>query len=208
MTDLDSVVETRPRTNTRDRLIEAAVELFGANGFDGTSMRDLAAEVGIKAPALYNHFRSKEEIFVEAITVTLRDFQAAVPGADDPALPPLERLDGLVTRHVTYQLEHSRTARANDRMIESSALERLSPAQRESVRTLLRAYLDTMTEICEAVVREEGLDARNVRLTALALGSMCDRVLSWYRPSGRYPIQKISAHYCRLARSMLGASPA
>jgi TetR/AcrR family transcriptional regulator, cholesterol catabolism regulator len=203
MIEDDGLLDTKARSNTRDRLIEAAVELFGANGFNETSMRDLAAEVGIKAPALYNHFRSKEEIFVGAITVTLRDFHAAVAGADDPSLPALERLDGLVTRHVIYQIDHARTAKANDRMIESSALERLSPVQREAVRTLLRAYLDTMTSICEAVVREAGRDTKDVRLTALALGSMCDKVLSWYRPDGKYPKQKIAAHFCRLARNML-----
>lgn len=203
MIEADGVLDTRARSNTRDKLIEAAVELFGANGFNETSMRDLAAEVGIKAPALYNHFRSKEEIFVEAITVTLRDFSAAVAGADDPSLPALERLDGLVTRHVIYQIDHARTAKANDRMIESSALERLGPVQREAVRALLRAYLDTMTSICEAVVCEAGRETKDVRLTALAIGSMCDKVLSWYRPDGKYPKQKIAAHFCRLARNML-----
>jgi AcrR family transcriptional regulator len=203
MSEDDSLLDPRVRSNTRERLIAAAVELFGTNGFNETSMRDLAAEVGIKAPALYNHFRSKEEIFVEAITVTLRDFHESVIGGDDPTLPPLERLDGLVSRHVIYQIDNARTAKANDRMIESSALDRLAPTQREAVRLLLRTYLDTMTEICDAVVTGAGLDNRDVRMTALALGSMCDKVLSWYRPDGKYSKHKIAAHFSRLARSML-----
>ncbi|KQU85604.1 hypothetical protein ASD12_31430 [Mesorhizobium sp. Root102] len=194
-----------PRSTTRDRLIEAAVELFGANGFNETSMRDLATEVGIKAPALYNHFRSKEEIFIEAITVTLEDFHSAVTKRDNPALSGLERLENMVSRHVIYQIEHARIAKANDRLIESSAMDRLGREQREAIRSMLRKYLDTMTDVCTHVVRDAGREPKDVRLVALAIGSMCDKVLSWYRPSGKYPKQKIAAHFCRLARSMLDA---
>lgn len=205
MAETEDLSESKPRTNTRDRLIEAAVELFGANGFIETSMRDLAAEVGIKAPALYNHFKSKEEIFVEAITVTLQDFQAAVTGADDPSQAPLKRLEDMVTRHVIYQIDHARIAKANDRMIESSVIDRLEPAQREAIRSLLRKYLDTMTDIAAQVMKQAGRDPKDARLCALAIGSMCDKVLSWYRPDGRYSKHRIAAHFYKLAKDMLTA---
>lgn len=39
------------------------MRLFSKRGYDGVSMRDLAAEVGIKAASIYNHFSSKDEIF-------------------------------------------------------------------------------------------------------------------------------------------------
>lgn len=205
MAEPEELSESKPRNNTRDRLIEAAVELFGANGFIETSMRDLAAEVGIKAPALYNHFKSKEEIFVEAITVTLQDFHAAVTGADDPSQPPLKRLENMVTRHVVYQINHARIAKANDRMIESSVIDRLEPAQREAIRLLLRKYLDTMTDIAAQVMKQAGRDPKDARLCALAIGSMCDKVLSWYRPDGRYSKHRIAAHFYKLTRDMLTA---
>lgn len=213
MADTEPTIELRsgpatrgiPRSTTRDRLIEAAVELFGTNGFNETSMRDLASEVGIKAPALYNHFRSKEEIFIEAISVTLEDFHSEVTKRDDPTLSGLERLENMVTRHVIYQIDHARIAKANDRLIESSALDRLSHEQRDAIRSMLRKYLDTMTDVCTHVVRDAGREPKDVRLVALAIGSMCDKVLSWYRPNGKYPKQKIAAHFCRLARSMLEA---
>jgi AcrR family transcriptional regulator len=195
--------EPRARSNTRAKLLEAAVELFGTNGFNETSMRDLAAEVGIKAPALYNHFRSKEEILVEAIQITLQDFHDDVIGKDDPSLGGAARLEGIVSRHVIYQIEHARIAKANDRLIESSALDRIDRSQRDAIRALLRKYLDTMTDICAQFVREANLEARDVRLTALAIGSMCDKVIAWYRPSGRYSARRVAAHYCRLAKGML-----
>lgn len=49
-------------TSTRDAALDAALELFARKGFEATSVRDIAAAVGVKAPSLYKHFGSKQEI--------------------------------------------------------------------------------------------------------------------------------------------------
>lgn len=49
--------------STRDVIVHKALNLFSKKGYDGVSMRDIAAAVGIKAASLYNHFKSKEDIF-------------------------------------------------------------------------------------------------------------------------------------------------
>jgi AcrR family transcriptional regulator len=48
---------------TRDQILHAAFRLFAANGFHGTSMRQIAQEVGIAVGGIYNHFASKEAIY-------------------------------------------------------------------------------------------------------------------------------------------------
>jgi AcrR family transcriptional regulator len=48
---------------TRDRIIEAAMQLFADSGYDGSTVQDIAAAVGIKAASLYAHFKGKESIF-------------------------------------------------------------------------------------------------------------------------------------------------
>ncbi|MBN2504584.1 MAG: TetR/AcrR family transcriptional regulator [Bacilli bacterium] len=48
---------------TREAIINHALELFSERGYEGVSMRDIAYSVGIKAPSIYNHFVSKEDIF-------------------------------------------------------------------------------------------------------------------------------------------------
>ncbi len=47
---------------TRDRILNEALTLFADNGYDGTSVEEIAEKVGIKAPSLYNHFKGKEDI--------------------------------------------------------------------------------------------------------------------------------------------------
>ncbi len=47
---------------TRERILDAALTLFAGNGYDGTSVEQIAGAVGIKAPSLYKHFKGKEDI--------------------------------------------------------------------------------------------------------------------------------------------------
>ena len=61
---------------TRDKILDEALALFAENGYDGTSVEEIAEKVGIKAPSLYNHFKGKEDILnalIEKISFTMRD---------------------------------------------------------------------------------------------------------------------------------------
>jgi TetR/AcrR family transcriptional regulator len=60
----------RPRRKgavTRERILDAAEELFAERGFDGTTLRDVAASVGLRNPSLYNHFDSKEALYAAVL---------------------------------------------------------------------------------------------------------------------------------------------
>jgi len=51
----------------RERILEAALQQFATRGYDATSVRELVAAVGCTKPALYYHFGSKEELFLELV---------------------------------------------------------------------------------------------------------------------------------------------
>ena len=48
---------------TKDRILTEALRLFAAYGYDAVSVAQIAGAVGIKAPSLYNHYKSKRDIF-------------------------------------------------------------------------------------------------------------------------------------------------
>lgn len=48
---------------TPDRILDAALEVFSERGFEGATVRQIAAKVGVTDPALYAHFKGKKEIF-------------------------------------------------------------------------------------------------------------------------------------------------
>ncbi len=76
--------------STRDRILDVALDLFTDQGFDGTSMREIAERLHMSKPAIYYHFASKEEILV-ALHMRLHEFGKVA----------LERLTG---QTVTLQL--------------------------------------------------------------------------------------------------------
>jgi len=51
------------RRDTKQIIIDEALELFATNGYDGVTVADIAAAVGIKAASLYKHYKSKQDIF-------------------------------------------------------------------------------------------------------------------------------------------------
>lgn len=191
------------RSDTRDRLLDAAIELFGSRGFDSTSMRDIANEVGIKAPAVYNHYSSKEELLGEAVTQALSAFNQTIASADSDGSSPWDRLKSVMAAHIMYQINHSRIAQANDRLLESGVLNRLEPGVRHRVRGMMREHLDRLTRILEDVHTPAVATHAEARLTALAIVTMCDNVLNWYRPSGAYTPEKICKHFHFLVQNML-----
>lgn len=48
---------------TANRILDAAEELFAQNGYGATSLRDIAAKVGLQQPALYKHFAGKDDLY-------------------------------------------------------------------------------------------------------------------------------------------------
>lgn len=64
--------------STKATIINRALTLFSKRGFEGVSMREIAAAVGIKAASIYNHFKNKEEIFSSIIDEMSRRYEVAV----------------------------------------------------------------------------------------------------------------------------------
>ena len=56
-----------PRTNAKERLIEAAMELFSVKGYDGTSVDEIAESIGIKGPTIYKYYKGKEALLASII---------------------------------------------------------------------------------------------------------------------------------------------
>jgi TetR/AcrR family transcriptional repressor of nem operon len=61
-----------PRPSVRDQLIESAVEVFHARGFNGCSVQDIVEAAGVPKGSFYNHFKSKEALGVEVVRAYTR----------------------------------------------------------------------------------------------------------------------------------------
>lgn len=82
------------RDATRERLLEAALRVFGKLGYESASIRLIAGEAGLAQGLMYSHFKGKEELlkalFERSMDQVRESFAAA--SAKDDKRPPLERL--------------------------------------------------------------------------------------------------------------------
>ena len=62
--------------DTKQKILDKALELFSAQGYDAVSVGEIAKAVGIKAPSLYNHFSSKQAIFDAIMESTAAQYEA------------------------------------------------------------------------------------------------------------------------------------
>lgn len=77
----------------KNEILDAADELFGQKGFDGTSTNDILEKVGIARGTLYHHFKSKEDIMdalIERYNALI--LSAAQEVASDKSIPVIERV--------------------------------------------------------------------------------------------------------------------
>ena len=79
--------KTTRSTATRARLLQAAADLFLANGYEAVSMNDVADRAGITRAGLYRHYRSKGQLLVDVIRWKYRQFEQAPAFLDAIAEP-------------------------------------------------------------------------------------------------------------------------
>jgi len=79
--------------STKATIINISLTLFSEKGFEGVSMREIAAAVGIKAASIYNHFKNKEEIFSSIIEDMSRRYEDAVMQMQVPEGGPQDAAD-------------------------------------------------------------------------------------------------------------------
>ena len=108
--------------STRERILDVALDLFSDQGYDATSLREIAERLGVTKAALYYHFASKEDILM-ALHMRLHDFgkEAMAQMGDEPVTIEFWAtiLDGLVDQMLAQRklfLMHERNQAAMEKM--------------------------------------------------------------------------------------------
>ncbi|MCL2176947.1 MAG: TetR/AcrR family transcriptional regulator [Firmicutes bacterium] len=69
------ITRAKAKEITRERILNAAVVLFSRNGFSATSVQDIARGAGISVGLMYNHYKTKEDVFLELVKQALLEIR-------------------------------------------------------------------------------------------------------------------------------------
>lgn len=88
------------------KILDVAVELFKEKGYMGSSVRDLATKLNIKAASLYAHIRSKEEILEWICFGIAQEFFDELQAVKNTDVPPKEKLNLFLDKHLSVVLKN------------------------------------------------------------------------------------------------------
>ncbi len=91
----------------RDRILLRACELYLSDGLEGFSMRKLAKQVGVTAPALYRHYDGREAVLADVVREGYRTFMRYIYRALG-APTPLDRFFGAADGYLDFVFDHPR----------------------------------------------------------------------------------------------------
>ena len=105
--------------STRIKIKEAAAKLYGVYGFEGTTLKNIADKVGIKTPSIYNHFSSKQELFLEMYQELLEEhyLQLKTILNELKDQPPKKQLYNILSRIMSYHLHNEEKTKITTRLL-------------------------------------------------------------------------------------------
>lgn len=126
----------RAKAERSDAILREAARLFAERGYNGVSLEDIGAAVGVSGPAVYRHFAGKQALLGAVLVKVSEDLVAggtrvAAEGSPDA------RMRALVEFHVDFALGHADVIRVHDREVAQ-----LAPGDHAEVRRLQRAYIE------------------------------------------------------------------
>ena len=187
----------------QETVLRRAVELFNEQGYDGTSMGDLARELGFTKSAIYHHVPSKAALLSQALDEALDGLTEALDDA---------------TRAQSGQTAYQRLRRAVETSVE------VLVAHQPAVTLLLRVRGNSEVEL-EALRRRREIDARLAalvqdavdegslrgdvapQLVSRLLFGMVNSLVEWHRPGGSVEAAELSAAITTIAFDGLALTP-
>lgn len=164
-------------SDRREAITEAAIALFELRGYHGTRMKDIGEHLGIRAPSLYNHVDSKQELLREIMFDYMEGLLAEHRLAVDSTGDVAEKLRRAMEAHVRYTSRHPRETRIGAREIPN-----LEEPARAKLLDLRKEYGDNWQALIDRGVERGEFTVKDSQLAAHALTQMGLGVALWVRP--------------------------
>lgn len=170
----------REGVETEKAFIEVATRLFAEQGYKGTSIADIAREIGLTTASLYYHVSGKQELLLRVLAEGMAEFLDQLEDIAARPLDPRRKLRLAVENHLYFVLH-------NTDAVAVFLRERrfLDSPYKEQYQARVDRYDTLFTEIIREGMDQGSLPPGDAQLTRLAILGMINWIVEWYEPDGR-----------------------
>ncbi len=168
-------------TDSRQEILRTAARLFQQQGYDATSMNDVAATLKLSKGGLYHHFQSKDEILFHIMNHAMDITEERVINPARSVTDPEERLRTLIRLHIDVVIS------ARDREVTVMLHENhpLPPSLRKRINARKKDYIHFVEGVITDIQRiRQSKGAVSPRAAAFALLGMINWIYQWYKADG------------------------
>ena len=170
---------------TGPRIKQAALELFARHGFAAVTMRQIAANVGVQAGAIYNYTSDKQALLFDLLDGHMVDLLSKWSAELVPE-DPIAALDHFVAFHLDFHIKRPE-------LVFISYMKR-------------RIYEKIIYNLILSGVVAGDFRVPDPKITSLALIALLTGPVDWFREDGRLNSDELTSKYCALTRQALGVS--
>jgi TetR/AcrR family transcriptional regulator, cholesterol catabolism regulator len=188
-----------------DRTIDIytkAAEIFHFQGFDATSMSNVAAAVDLTKAGLYYYIESKEDLLFAIMNYAMERLETLVIEPSREVADAEARLRSILERHGRLLTEGNKAI-----TILTDEIEGLKPKHRKQILDRKRVYFDFVRDTLETLRAERKLRDVNTTVATFGLFGTLLWLPRWFRPEGRLTGEQVIAEIVDIAVSGLLNTP-
>lgn len=184
------------------KILDVAVELFKEKGYMGSSVRDLATKLNIKAASLYAHIHSKEEILEWVCFGIAQEFFDELQEVKNTDIPPKEKLNLFIEKHLSVVLKNRDVTH-----IYSNEWKHLEERLPEFI-ALRKSYQQEVEELISQIYQAENWELRSSAFTTRFILHTLNNSYFWFKRNTESTSEITDEIRDKILYGLLGKNPA
>jgi len=180
--------------STAQAIREEAARLFFERGYDATTLRQVAAAVGLKVGSLYNHIDSKEDLLLQVMGGIIDDLLELQQEALNREGDAIEKLRAVLDCHIRFHAE-----RAQEVFIGNAELRSLPAEARGLVVDKRSRYEQVIQSLIEDAGKAGLASVLDARIHTYSFVAQATHIAGWFKPEGRMTLDELVAMYTKFA---------
>ena len=184
----------KPKNPKKSQEINRVIaRLFAFKGYHSTSMREIAAELGMNQSSLYHYFKSKEEILFKLMNDAIDDVLAILKKICAADLPPEEKLKKVLGFYCRYY------AGDQERLILLvNEMNSLGKKHRNILVDKQRQYVHLVKSILKELVGQDKLKEIHPSVATFAFFGMVHYTIKWYHKNGPVSLDDLANDFVQI----------